>query len=169
MSRVSVRAGVAQLLAATVDGQGHPMFKAVYPVMPTRIDKKLTPAAFVMLPKHKRRRRGPMQKHADYIAQARIYYSAPSQNWSTPSSPSVLWTVPANEPQTAFDIWLDAFARQLEANKSFPQNTPEAGVQTVMIGEPEIDIALSEPEKDGELIVLSALVSFPVVEQLLNV
>ena len=169
MSRISVRAGVAQLLASTKDGNGNPMFKAVYPVMPTRIDKTLTPAAFVMLPKHKRRRYGPNQKHADYVAQARIYWSAPSQNWQTPAAPSVLWTTPANEPQTAFDTWLDAFARELEANKSFPQDSPETGVQVISVGEPEIDITTSEPELHGDLIVLSALVSFPVKEQLLGV
>ena len=169
MSRVSVRVGVAQLLASTKDSQNNPMFKAVYPTMPTRIDKTLTPAAVVMLVKHKRRRRGPMQKHADYLAQARVFYSAPSVGWQTPAGGSVLWTVPANEPQTLFDTWLDAFARELEANKSFPQDTPESGVQVIQVGEPEIDIATSDPELSGELVVMTALVTFPVAEQILGV
>jgi hypothetical protein len=169
VSRVTVRAGVAQLLASTTDGEGNPLFKAVYPVMPTRIDQSLTPAAIVMLPKNKRVRRGPMQKHANYVAQARIFWSAPSVEWQTPAAGSALWSAPTGEPQTAFDAWLDQFARELEANKSFPQNTPESGVQTIQIGEPEIDIVLSEPTTAGALVVLTGLVTFPVVEQLLGV
>lgn len=168
MSRTTVRVGVAQLLAGLTNQDSTPMFKAVYPVMPKRIDKKLTPAAFVMLPRHKRRRYGPNQKHADYIAQARVYFSGPSTSWTTPNT-GVLWTAPVNDPQALFDSWLDAFARALEANKGFPQDTPESGVQVIQIGEPEIDIAVSEPQVEGELVVLSALVSFPVAEQILGV
>lgn len=169
MSRQSVRTGAATLLASLVDGNGAPYFKACYPVMPTRIDKTLLPAAFIMLVKSRRRRRGPMQKHADYTVQARVYYAAPSVGWQTPASPSVLWAAPTSEPQVLFDNWLDDLCRGLEANKSFPQDTPEAGVQAVLIGEPAIEIVTSEPEVDGELVVLSALVTFPAVEQILGV
>jgi len=171
VSRISVRNGVAELLASLVDDSGGPMFRAVYSVMPTRIDKTLTPAAFVMLPKHNRRRYGPNQKHADYIGQARVMYAAPSVGWESPAAGQTLWETPAGEPQAAFDEWLDTFARALEQNKHFPQNQPEAGVQTIQIGEggDGIDIVTSEPELEANLLVLSALVSFPIAEQILGV
>lgn len=168
MSRGSVRIGVATLLASLQNQDSSVMFKAVYPVMPKRVDKRLTPAAFVMLPRHSRKRYGPNQKHADYVAQARILFSGPSTNWASPPSGN-LWTAPANDPQVLFDTWLDALARTLEANKNFPQDTPEAGVQVIQIGEPEIDIVTGEPAVEDELIVMFALVSFPVAEQILGV
>lgn len=169
MSRQTVRTGAASLLASLVDGNGNPYFKACYPVMPTRIDKTLLPAAFIMLVKTRRRRAGPMQKHADYTVQARVYYAAPSVGWQSPTPPAILWTPPTNEPQVLFDNWLDDLCRGLEANKTFPQDTPEAGVQAVLVGEPAIEVVPSEPEIEGELVVLSALVTFPAVEQILGV
>jgi hypothetical protein len=169
VSRTSVRTGVAQLLASLKDDQGSSLFKAVYPVMPPRIDKTLLPAAFVMLPKTVRKRYGPNQKHANYSAQARVYFSAPSVGWQSPAGGSVQWTPPTDEPQTMFDAWLDDLARGLEANKSFSQDVPESGVQVIFIGEPDTEYVSSEPELENELVVLSAIVTFPVAEQLLGV
>ena len=169
MSRTSVRTGIAQLLAGLTNDEGGPLFKAVYPVMPTRIDKTLLPAAFVMLPKTVRKRYAPQQKHANYTAQARVYFSAPSLGWQSPPGGSVEWAAPDDEPQVLFDAWLDQLARGLEANKSFTQDTTEAGVVPIEIGEPETEYIVSEPEKENELLVLTAIVTFPVKEQLLGV
>lgn len=169
MSRQSVRVGIAQLLGGLKNGDGSAMFRAVYPVMPTRIDKRLSPAAVVMVPREKRVRRGPMQKHANYTAQALLLWSAPSVDWQSPTAPSTVWVAPVSEPQTQFDGWLDAFCRALEQNKSFPQDVPESGVQVIQIGEPAIDVSTSEPVLEGELVVCAAIVSFPVAEQILGV
>lgn len=169
MSRTSVRVGVAQMLGALQNDDDTPMFKAVYPVMPTRIDERLLPAAFVMIATHQRKRYAPNQKHANYGVQARVMWNAPSTGWQTPDGN--VWETPANEPQSSFDAWLDSFARKLEQNKSFPQNDPESGVQTIYIGESSdgIQIATADPKLIDQEVVCSAIVKFAVAEQILGV
>lgn len=171
MPRSSSRVGVAQILAAVVDAAGRPVFKSVYDRMPPRIPEQLTPAVFVMLPNDLDKRRSTQTKLITYQAHARIWFAGPSVGWGGEGAGANhnLFLAPATDPQVLFDDLIDALKDAFRRHNSFAQDTPGAGFQVVSLGEPEMKVSMSEPEKRGEYVVLAAIVEFPVVEQVLGV
>lgn len=168
MARNSTRIGLASLLGQLTDTEGDPLFGAVYDRKPKRVPPELFPACYVMVPKSANVRTGNRQKHDKLRCQLRIMDAGVPVDWPSEPAAGNVYLAPAADPQVVFDQLLDTLVDGLVANQQFSQDQPGAGRQVIQLGQ-EIDTDVLEPRREGETIVFGAVVSFVVLEQILDV